>query len=225
MAKSYKWMLRRGGKKERCPQCGRMRFVPYVLASDPSVMAGEIYGRCDREQSCGYFRYPHLDRDEMTSGPLLYTKSEPVEDKREIMRYKPSFEPLRYSNTLYKAFASLLPRQALELACQRYHIGTGSHGECIFYQYDGESVRTGKAIKYGNDGHRMKREDGEALPVYWYHKLQKQEGKELQQCLFGQHLLHLVVDRQHTASARRLQTVTLDHRAQPHIQPHKYNTR
>ena len=38
---NYKWMLRKGGKKERCPQCGRMRFVPFVLTADPSVKAGE----------------------------------------------------------------------------------------------------------------------------------------------------------------------------------------
>ena len=56
--KDYKWILRKGSRKDRCPQCGKMRFVPYVLASDPTVKAGPEYGRCDREQSCGYFRYP-----------------------------------------------------------------------------------------------------------------------------------------------------------------------
>lgn len=197
---NYKWMLRKGGKKERCPKCGKMRFVPYVLASDPSVMAGEIYGRCDREQSCGYFRYPHLDRDEVTSGPLLYTKTEPMEDKREIMTYKPMFEPLRYNNTLYEAFASLLPPQALELACQRYHIGTGARGECIFYQYDGERVRTGKAIMYGPDGHRLKGDGGVSLPVWWMHKAPSCTFDEtkyrIKQCLFGQHLLERFPDHQ-----------------------------
>ena len=58
MSEQYKWSLRKGGKKERCPQCGKLRFVPFVLTADPTVKAGTEYGRCDREQSCGYFRYP-----------------------------------------------------------------------------------------------------------------------------------------------------------------------
>lgn len=58
MNDNYKWSLRKGGKKERCPQCGKMRFVPFVLTADPTVKAGPDYGRCDREQSCGYFLYP-----------------------------------------------------------------------------------------------------------------------------------------------------------------------
>lgn len=190
---NYKWQLRKGGKKERCPQCGKMRFVPYVLTSDPSVMAGEVYGRCDREQSCGYFRYPYLDRDEIESKPLLYTKSEPVEDKRMIMTYKPIFEPLMDNNSLYAAFKSILPFQALAEACKRYHVGTGGKGECLYYQFDGARVRTAKAISYDRSGHRLKGDNGDTLPVWWMHKAPSYAFDETQyrikQCFFGQHLL------------------------------------
>lgn len=193
-------MLRKGGKKERCPQCGRMRFVPFVLTTDPSVMAGDIYGRCDREQSCGYFRYPYLDRDEANSKPLLYTETKPVEDKRKIMTYKPMFEPLRSNNTLYTAFVSLVPPEALRMSCERYHVGTGGKGECIYYQYDGSRVRTGKAIMYGTDGHRLKGDGGVAMPVWWMHKAPSCSFDEtqfrIQQCFFGQHLLDQCPDHQ-----------------------------
>lgn len=197
MNKSFRWMLRKGGKKERCPQCGRLRFVPFVLTADPSVKAGEIYGRCDREHSCGYFRYPYLDRDEVAR-PTPASVS--FEDIRKIMTYKPVFEPLRCNNTLYTAFATLLPPQALELACQRYHIGTGSRGECIFYQYDGQDIRTGKAIMYGPDGHRLNGSGGVSLPVWWMHKAPSCAFDEtkyrIKQCLFGQHLLEKFLDFQ-----------------------------
>ena len=170
-----------------------MRFVPYVLASDPSVMAGEVYGRCDREQSCGYIRYPYLDRDEIESNPLLYTKSEPVEDKREIMTYKPVFKPLRCSNTLYMAFSFILPPKALAEACKRYHVGTGGKGECIYYQFDGARVRTAKAISYDRSGHRLKGDNGDTLPVWWMHKAPSftfdEKQFRIKQCFFGQHLL------------------------------------
>lgn len=190
MNKDYKWSLRKGGKKERCPQCGKLRFVPFVLTADPSVKAGPEYGRCDREQSCGYFRYPgsevKIDTDRE------YT---PVPPKESILIPR---EEIRVcvtdDNSLFRAYCELLGRNWnwLTKAMLEYCIGTGSRGECIYYQYDGEHVRTAKAILYGSDGHRIKREDG-GLPVWWMHKSptlrQYTAGKELKQCFFGQHLL------------------------------------
>lgn len=196
--KVYKWQLRKGGRKERCPQCGKMRFVPYVLTSDPSVMAGAIYGRCDREQSCGYIRYPHLDREDVKSGPLLYTNSKSIEDKRVVMTYKLTFEPLRSNNSLFRAFANILSQDALRIACERYRIGTGADGECIYYQFDGARVRTGKAIAYDRSGHRLKGNNGDTLPVWWMHKAPSYKFDETQfrikQCFFGQHLLQVFPD-------------------------------
>lgn len=187
--KEYKWMLRKGGKKERCPQCGKMRFVPFVLTADPSVKAGAEYGRCDREQSCGYFRYPGSEVK--------------VESEREYIKEPPKepiLMPAEYAigaraddtNSLYRAYAGLVNPMQLRRMMHLYYCGTGSHGECIYYQYDGVYVRTAKAILYGSDGHRLKREDG-GLPVWWLHKSpamrQYTAGKELKQCFYGQHLL------------------------------------
>ena len=186
---NYKWSLRKGGKKERCPQCGKMRFVPFVLTADPSVKAGAEYGRCDREQSCGYFRYP--GGEVKVESEREYTPDPPKE---------PILIPAEYAigarvgdtNSLYRAYAGLINPLQLRVTMERYNCGTGSHGECIYYQYDGECVRTAKAILYGKDGHRVKTEDG-GLPVWWLHKSpsvrQYTAGRELNQCLFGQHLL------------------------------------
>lgn len=186
---NYKWSLRKGGKKERCPQCGKLRFVPFVLTADPTVKAGPEYGRCDREQSCGYFRYPGGEVKADTDRE--YTPEPPKE---------PILIPAEYAigarvgdtNSLYRAYAGLFNPLQLRVTMERYHCGTGSHGECIYYQFDGERVRTAKAILYGKDGHRVKTEDG-GLPVWWLHKSpamrQYTAGRELRQCLFGQHLL------------------------------------
>lgn len=190
MNKDYKWSLRKGGKKERCPQCGKLRFVPFVLTADPTVKAGPEYGRCDREQSCGYFRYPggevKIDTDrEYTPEP----PKEPILIPREEIHVCVTDD-----NSLFRAYYKRYGRNWnwLTKAMLEYHIGTGSRGECIYYQYDGEHVRTAKAILYGKDGHRIKPEDG-GLPVFWLHKSpqlrQYTAGKELKQCLFGQHLL------------------------------------
>lgn len=187
--KEYKWMLRKGGKKERCPQCGKMRFVPFVLTADPSVKAGEEYGRCDREQSCGYFRYPggevKVDSDreyipEPPKEPILFPSDLAFRDCVTVR------------NSLFLAYSSIVGVGTLKNMMNAYHCGTGGHGECIYYQYDGTHVRTAKAILYGKDGHRLKTEDG-GLPVWWLHKSpalrQYTAGHELKQCFFGQHLL------------------------------------
>ena len=73
----YKWMLRKGGRKERCPQCGKMRFVPFVLSADGKTKAGAEYGRCDRETSCGYFRYPDRPVD---TGKVIVRQPEPPKE-------------------------------------------------------------------------------------------------------------------------------------------------
>ncbi|MBO7540348.1 MAG: hypothetical protein J6T33_01660 [Bacteroidales bacterium] len=189
MNKDYKWSLRKGGKKERCPQCGKMRFVPFVLTADPTVKAGPEYGRCDREQSCGYFCYPgsevKIDTDrEYTPEP----PKEPILMPGELAWR----DCVTARNTLLRAYAEIIKEGILLGTMNLYHCGTGSHGECIYYQFDGDHVRTAKAILYGKDGHRIKTEDG-GLPVWWLHKsptvAKYTAGKELRQCFFGQHLL------------------------------------
>lgn len=187
--KDYKWILRKGSRKDRCPQCGKLRFVPYVLAADPTVKAGPEYGRCDREQSCGYFRYPggevrtDSDREYVPEPP-----KEPILFSAEFVAY----EDLPISNSLLRAYDKLVGMEKLRETMKRYRCGTGGRGECIYYQFDGTHVRTAKAILYGTDGHRIKVEDG-GLPVWWLHKSPQlrhiTNGRELRQCLFGQHLL------------------------------------
>lgn len=192
----YKWKLKKGGKKERCPQCGKLRFVPFVLTADPTVKAGAEYGRCDREQSCGYFRYPGSEVKATTDREYIpETPKEPILFPSDL-----AFRDcVTVSNSLFHAYSPIVGVGTLKNMMNAYHCGTGGHGECIYYQLDGEHVRTAKSILYGKDGHRVKTEDG-GFPVWWLHKsptlFEYTRGKELKQCLFGQHLL------QHYPNAR-----------------------
>lgn len=184
---TYKWSLRKGGAKMICPQCGKKRFVPFVLTADGKTMAGAEYGRCDRETSCGYFRYP----DKPTDTGAVLTRREPEQPKEPILIPR-GFISINPDNSLYNAYRPYISPILLISAMTCYEIGRGAHGECIYYQFDGQHVRTAKAIMYGKDGHRVKVEDG-GLPVWWLHKSpivrQYTSGKELRQCFFGQHLL------------------------------------
>lgn len=191
MSKEYKWSLRRGGKKMRCPACGKMRFVPFVLTADGRTLAGEEFGRCDREQSCGYFRYPSgVSRE----GVRVERQPELPGGRFELSLVYPSMYSVKI-NSLYRAFADLVGRDRLLEMFELYRIGTGAHGECLFPQYDGECLRTAKAIRYDVNGHRLKDAGGAALPVYWLHKSpmfkEYMSRHKLEQCLFGQHLLKL----------------------------------
>lgn len=176
--KQYKWTLRRGGRQEVCPQCGQRRFVPYVLSADNMTMAGPEYGRCNREQSCGYFRYP---------GKELVVKSAPLpmQKKKNLVFNMPNFT-VNDNNSLYLAYRDRLPNLLESMAL--YHIGTSADGYCVFPQYDGVWMKTAKMIFYKPDGHR----DHDRVPRWWHKKQEYSEYRaiaELHQCFFGQHLL------------------------------------
>lgn len=166
-----------------------MRFVPFVLTEDGRTMAGAEFGRCDREQSCGYFRYP--SGVSPTWAEKAVRKPEPPKEPVIIPREVYHAE-VRWNNTLLRAYAPLIGEERLIRTMDLYMCGTGSRGECLYPQYDGIFLRTAKAILYGADGHRLNIEDG-GFPVYWLHKspwlVQWTADRELKQCLFGQHLL------------------------------------
>lgn len=180
----YKWTLRKGGKKLTCPNCGQRRFVPYVSTADHSTLAGDEYGRCDREQSCGYQRYPGKE-----------VKTDGIE-KREIppqppLRFYPAAVQIDTRTPLFEYVSRLLGvSRALEI-WHRYKIGRDGR-RTVFWQIakDG-SVRAGKSIPYMANGHRDKTDEH---PANWLHCLPAwngyKTGRELQQCYFGEHLLN-----------------------------------
>lgn len=81
----------------------------------------------------------------------------------------------------------------LKRLMELYAVGATKEKDVIFWQIDiNGKVRTGKIMKYGEDGHRIKEGNG----VNWIHAKMKKEGLlpddwELTQCLFGEHLLNL----------------------------------
>ena len=78
-----------------------------------------------------------------------------------------------------------------------YHVGGDRQGRAVFWQIDqGGEIRTGKVMKYQENGHRAKNEDGTPAPgaTDWAHAILKRAGRlpdgwRLEQCLFGAHLL------------------------------------
>lgn len=180
-AKNYKWELRKSSRKEVCPRCGQRRFVPYVSALDHKTLAGAMYGRCDREQNCGYICYPD------TPAPEGVQRVEVVQA-----------EPLRFVPAAVEANASALYTYAQWLLTEidalavwaRYRIGAVGSRTIFWLIDENNEIRSGKAIHYLPNGHRDKTV---TPPVQWCHKMPAfkgmYSGSELQQCLFGVHLL------------------------------------
>ena len=71
------------------------------------------------------------------------------------------------------------------------------NGAAVFWQVDiNGCIRTGKVMRYGNDGHRIKA-DGVAS-ITWIHRMKaiadSQPDFNLVQCFFGEHLLSVYPD-------------------------------
>lgn len=83
-------------------------------------------------------------------------------------------------------------RQQVDNTLRRYRTGSTRHtdrardGWMIYWQIDLHGqVRTGKLMRYGDDGHRYK---GNGPSFNWVHAVAKME-QLAEQCLFGEHLL------------------------------------
>lgn len=180
---NYKWELRKGGGKLICPHCGQMRFVPYVSALDHMTIAGDEFGRCDREQNCGYHKYPNGKEQ-----PNVAKVETP---ERKPIRFYPAAVQVSPNSKLFDWVCGMFSARHAMAIWQRYRIGAEA-GRTVFWQIakDG-TVRAGKSIPYKSDGHRDK---ADKYPASWLHKApawrQSFEGEELQQCYFGEHLLN-----------------------------------
>lgn len=187
--KTYKWMLRKGGKKMRCPRCGELRFVPYVLTEDGKTIATDdagnaIFGRCDREDNCCYHLYPTKDiHPEAIPMPIRH--DEPI-------IFDPNVLKVSCTDTLFQWVSDMLGELRARILWQAYQVGSLGK-DTIFWQIDHNGkVKAGKVMQYGTDGHRIK-DEARPYAINWTHKDKRfagwYEGKEFEQCWFGEHLL------------------------------------
>ena len=194
-----------GHKKLGCPKCHQPKcFTPYIDTW------GEIHfpnyvGRCDHEKQCNWHYKPkHYFQD----NPNFEFTRPPNPVRREVQ--KPPELPTLYMsqdlmlatlkgyerNALYVFMSGIIGEEKCLEIFKRYNVGTAKMmgGSTVFWQVDCQGrIRTGKVMRYGNDGHRVK-EDGNAK-LTWVHTIKKQIGCQMRQCYFGEHLLPLFPNR------------------------------
>lgn len=185
---NYKWQLRKSSRKEICPSCGQKRFVPYVSAADGKTIAGSAYGRCDREQNCGYHKYPTNDKS--IADIVINTTPKKTPPKANI-RFNLDCVLVDTRTPLFDFACKLVGTiNALDI-WKLYKIGKDDNRTLFWEIAKDGSVRAGKSIPYAENGHRVK---DDKMPASWLHKSKKWNGKfhgeELQQCFFGEHLLN-----------------------------------
>lgn len=209
MNRNYRYRLdsSRPRVKVTCPACGRTKkFVRYVDTSTGEYLADHV-GKCDRIFKCGYHYTPS---DYFRDNPWLNDSSayRPVSLRIKEQMPRPSFiEHNRVIESMNRCESSALFRflsskwgveETLRLF-RLYNVGTSQamSGATVFWQVDTYGrIRTGKVMRYGSDGHRIK-DDG-LVNFMWMHRMKSIVGNpsdfNLVQCFFGEHLLLIYPD-------------------------------
>lgn len=186
----FKYILDKSSKKFKCPKCDSLRYVRFIN-SETSEYIDYEFGRCDREQECGYFNLPSSNTKSITYSSFCETKTEVPSylDSHLVSKTLTQYENNNF--TLY--LKSLFDEQKVTEVINKYKIGTSKYFEnsTVFWQIDNHNhVHTGKVMAYNpTTGKRIKNESGNSL-INWVHKIIKEEKFNLKQCLFGLHLVN-----------------------------------
>ena len=191
--------------RHNCPNCNHRghTFKRYIDTVTNAPLADHV-GKCDRADNCGYHFKP---RDYFAENPgtrsVGFNHPAPVKPFDTLpKKYVDDTTKDYWRNNFTQFLAQCVGMHTAITLADRYKIGTSKHwpGAAIFWQIDvSDRVRTGKIMLYNQtDGHRVKKPFNH---ITWAHTLLEkvhrpstmdhgQNGFELKQCFFGEHLLH-----------------------------------
>ena len=182
--------------RHTCPRCQKQRqFVRYIDTQQGTHL-GDHVGRCNREINCGYHYTPKqyfAEKKGLYSEPLprRAPPNPPPKPNTNRIEHRLFCRTLQQyeQNTFANYLTKLLSPKKAQTLIEQFYIGTAKHwpGATIFWQIDllGE-VRTGKIMRYGEDGKRMRKPFNH---IQWVHRQLPAPQFQLQQCLFGLHQL------------------------------------
>lgn len=192
-----------------CPACGKpKRFTRYIDTATGEYIS-DATGKCDRADKCGYHQTPKQYFESTGVNDLTFVRSfgspsKPNErtDTAPACSYIAA-EILRASRTGYDAnrfityLTTLFPFEVVNQLIVQYNLGSSDKwpGATVFWQVDSAGkARSGKIMLYNAaTGRRVKQPYNH---VAWVHTHLKLADYNLQQCLFGEHLLHRYPHRQ-----------------------------
>lgn len=203
MTNDYRYRLdnSRPRIKVTCHACRRPRRLVRYVDTQTGMFLADHVGKCDRIFKCGYhytpsdyfrdhpcrndftFRRPvSLHINKQTSKPSFIERSRMVESMSRCQ-----------SSALFRFLSSLWGNDEALRLFRLYNVGATSrmNDAAVFWQVDVNGfIRTGKIMRYGNDGRRVK-EDG-LVNFMWAHRMKSMvdnpDDFNLVQCFFGEHL-------------------------------------
>lgn len=205
MSKEYKYALESGSRKHHCPACTKKTFVRYVYTGTKDYV-GEDFGRCDRENNCGYHRFPESDLDSPPTPLVKKTLPPPT----VLFPHPEYLEKIR--NARAENFADYLER---ELRIPESHLKTWGVGGSpdsyrtkftAFILATREQAVNVKFVRYTPEGKRDKSEGTTGAPNFIPHYLGKaylrsqkietdnarledwQDYYKFNRCFYGEHL-------------------------------------
>lgn len=177
-----------------CPRCGKRDFKKYVDNTTGHYVAHNL-GRCNRQQKCGYHARPEYAgvnyRTNNDSRPYTVQKTKekplPITYIDKHLMQRSMGQPCHFKQWL-RSFAG---DDAVDTVLGMYPVGSSKHwpGATVFWQVDVQgNVRTGKVMLYHALSGKRVREPFNHIT--WVHSLLPgQKTFNMQQCLFGEHLL------------------------------------
>lgn len=202
-----RWVLdhRLPRKKFTCPKCGKKNHFTRYVDAVTGEEAGNDFGICDNTIKCGYKKYPTSDLlpkgtpvlvDSKDFKPEFMINDDPESasciDPSEVLRYMDGYK----DNKLFMYLASLFGYKRTMETMMAYRVGTIDYfkwkGCMLFWQIDKDfTVRTGKIMEYGDNGKRVKGDSSpDGAPHVTFFHCRKYADFNLNQCLFGEHLLN-----------------------------------
>ncbi len=198
----YPYQLDTSSKKYICPACGhKSTFVAYVSTETKKPIDECQYGRCDRENSCGYHQHPSVDPElAATKKETFVPIPEPV-----VVQIFPGENV--YGSIINKTKTAISPLHSFcskKLLIPNEHLlkwGVYSDKEDLtvyVYKNFKQQIVNLKWFKYKEDGHRDKNFNTYSLkqpktpPAPPDQKNLTVE--KYQMCLFGEHLLPRELD-------------------------------
>lgn len=188
----FRFALERSKKKEVCPNCSKRTYVRFVDYQNNHIPFK--YGRCDREDRCGYFLSPYSDGYAQENIDPNYKPEFTINAQERPISYisrnvvMPTLQ-IDIQNKLYLFLCSKFDRELVSNAFVSYRVGF-DRDWCIFWQHDILGLcRSGKFMNYLKTGRRNK-----DTVTTWEHS-RKSLGQSvypdfnLKQCFFGEHLL------------------------------------
>lgn len=184
---NYKYKLDPSSKKHRCNSCNKKTLVKFIDTETGELM-NENFGRCDRENNCGFFQIPKGEK--AAKFKYVYKKPEPISfhDYNLVFKSGKIFK----ENNFIQFVEHLFGDEATKEVIKKYLIGTSKKwsGATVFWQIDNnQKVRHGKIMLYDMvTGKRKKNQLGKGYISSVRSEL-KLDNFNLKQCLFGLHLI------------------------------------